>query len=51
MGITLHPICGMQVGIELTEADVNNIRISYLLIDIFILRIQCAWYKDLDKEV
>ena len=51
MGVTLHPICGMQVGIELTDAEVNNIRISYILIDIFILRIQLAWYKDLDGEI
>lgn len=46
MTVTLHTICGMQVGIELTEAQVNEYIVSYILIDLLIFRIQCAWYKE-----
>lgn len=42
---TLQPICGVQVGIEWTEAEVNDEVISYILIDLLILRIQIAWFK------
>ena len=42
---TLQPICGVQVGIEWTEAEVNDEIISYILIDLLILRIQIAWFK------
>ena len=42
---TIQPICGVQVGFELTEAEVNDQEIGYVLIDLFILRIQIAWYK------
>jgi len=42
---TLQFICGMQVGIEFTEAEVNDQLISYCLIDLLILRIQIAWFK------
>ena len=47
MAITFHPICGMQVGIEFTDSTVNEYEVSYILIDLLILRIQCAWYKNL----
>ena len=43
---TLQFICGMQVGIEFTEAEVNDQLISYCLIDLLILRIQIAWFKE-----
>lgn len=43
---TLQFICGMQVGIEFTEAEVNDQVISYCLIDLLILRIQIAWFKE-----
>jgi len=43
---TLQPICGVQIGIEFTEAEVNGSTISYCLIDILILRIQIAWFKE-----
>lgn len=42
---TFNPICGCQLGFELYEQEVNGQDISYLLIDLFILRIQFAWYK------
>lgn len=42
---TLQPICGIQLGIEWTEAEVNDEVISYILIDLLILRIQIAWFK------
>jgi hypothetical protein len=45
MTITFSPIMGMQVGFELTESIVNDERIGYCLIDIFILRIQLAWFQ------
>ena len=43
---TLQPICGVQLGIEFTEAEVNDQVISYCLIDLLILRIQIAWFKE-----
>jgi hypothetical protein len=43
---TLQPICGVQLGIELTEAEVEDKVISYILIDLLILRIQIAWFKE-----
>ena len=46
MSITLSPICGVLVGIELTEGEINEKRIGYFLIDLFIVRIQCAWLQD-----
>lgn len=42
---TLQPICGIQLGIEWTEAEVNDEVISYILIDLLILRILIAWFK------
>jgi hypothetical protein len=46
MSITLSPICGVQFGIELTEGVINEKKIGYLLIDLFILRVQCAWFQE-----
>lgn len=42
---TIQPICGVQLGIELTEGEVEGQAIGYCLIDILIIRIQLAWYK------
>jgi hypothetical protein len=42
---TIQPICGVQLGFELTEAEVDDQEIGYVLIDLLILRIQIAWYK------
>ena len=36
----------VQLGIEFTEAEVNDQVISYCLIDLLILRIQVAWFKE-----
>jgi len=44
MTISIGPICGVQVGVELTEGQIDDKRIGYFLIDVFILRIQCAWF-------
>ena len=46
MSVSLSPICGVQVGIELTEGVINEKKIGYLLIDLFILRVQCAWFQE-----
>ena len=43
---TLQLICGMQVGIEFTEAEVNDQLIGYSLIDLLIVRVQIAWFKE-----
>lgn len=45
MGITVHTICGFQIGLEFTDNEVNGIPVGYLLVDIGIVRIQFAWYK------
>lgn len=46
MSISLSPICGVQFGIELTDGEINGKKIGYLLIDLFILRVQCAWFQE-----
>ena len=43
---TLQLICGMQVGIEFTEAEVNDQMIGYCLIDLLLVRVQIAWFKE-----
>lgn len=43
---TIQPICGVQLGFELTEAEIDEHEIGYVLIDLLILRIQIAWYKN-----
>lgn len=45
MGISIYTICGFQVGLELTENEVNGIPVGYLLLDLGIIRIQFAWYQ------
>jgi len=39
-----YPILGVHVGFEFTDAIVDDVPVSYLLIDLFVIRIQCAWY-------
>lgn len=46
MVTTLQLICGMQVGIEFTEAEVDDKVISYCLIDLLLVRLQIAWFKE-----
>jgi hypothetical protein len=43
---TVSTICGMQVGIEHFYQKVEDVTVGYLLIDIFIIRIQFAWYVE-----
>jgi len=43
---TLQPICGVQIGVEFTEAEIDGKIISYCLIDLLILRIKVAWFKE-----
>tara|TARA_R110001606_G_scaffold379657_1_gene539805 strand:+ start:302 stop:448 length:147 start_codon:yes stop_codon:yes gene_type:complete len=43
--VNVLPIMGVHVGFELYEQGLEDTIISYLLIDIFVLRIQFAWYK------
>ena len=45
MNITMNPILGIQLGFELYDGEAEGNEISYLLVDIFIIRIQFAWYK------
>jgi|TARA_R110000824_G_scaffold169931_1_gene347104 hypothetical protein len=45
MNITMNPILGIQLGFELYDAEVQGHEIGYLLVDIFVIRIQFAWYK------
>ena len=45
MAITAYPIMGVQFGFEFTEQLVDDNEVSYLLIDLFIIRLQIAWYK------
>lgn len=42
---TIQPICGVQVGVEFYDQEIEGMEIGYFLIDIFIIRIQLAWYK------
>ena len=46
MIVTLQPICGVQLGIEFTEAEVEGHLIGYCLIDLLIIRVQLAWYRE-----
>ena len=45
MAITAYPIMGVQFGFEFTSNEVDGNELDYLLIDIFIIRVQIAWYK------
>jgi|TARA_R110000824_G_scaffold297205_2_gene485431 hypothetical protein len=46
MRVTLQPIMGVQLGFELYDSERDGNQIGYLLIDLFIARIQIAWYKN-----
>ena len=46
MRFSIYPILGVHVGFEFTDALMDNQPVSYLLIDLFIIRIQCAWYPE-----
>jgi hypothetical protein len=46
MDIRLLPIMGIHIGFEFYEAEHNNDDIQYLLVDLLILRIQIAWWKE-----
>jgi|TARA_R110001592_G_scaffold70478_3_gene215924 hypothetical protein len=51
MNVTLQPIIGCQVGIEFYEQLVTlptkeEIKVGYVLIDLFFLRIQIAYYLE-----
>jgi hypothetical protein len=44
MRLTIYPILGVHLGFEFTDGVINDQPISYLLIDLFIIRCQFAWY-------
>jgi len=44
MRLTIYPILGVHLGFEFTDGVIDNEPISYLLIDLFIIRCQFAWY-------
>jgi len=44
MTVTVTTICGVQLGIELTDGFIEDKHIGYCLVDLFIIRIQFAWY-------
>ena len=46
MRITIQPIMGVHLGFELYDSERDGNQIGYLLIDLFIARIQIAWYKN-----
>jgi hypothetical protein len=46
MNVTVNPIMGIHLGFEFYDSVVNDDQIGYLLIDIFVIRIQIAWYKE-----
>lgn len=41
-----YPILGVHLGFEFTDGVVEGNPISYLLIDLFIVRLQFAWYPE-----
>jgi len=43
---TFSTICGVQLGIEHFYQQVEDVTVGYFLIDIFIIRIQFAWYSE-----
>tara|TARA_R110002012_G_scaffold15718_1_gene62058 strand:- start:1927 stop:2067 length:141 start_codon:yes stop_codon:yes gene_type:complete len=45
MKITIAPIMGFQIGFEFCDGEIDNHEIGYFLLDMFIVRIQFAWYK------
>ena len=46
MKITISPIMGVHLGFEFYDGEVEGNEIGYLLIDIFVCRVQLAWYKE-----
>lgn len=38
------PIMGVQVGFEFYEQEHKGNRVNYFLLDLFIMRVQFAWY-------
>ena len=46
MKFNYYPILGVHLGFEFTNGVVENNLISYLLIDLFIVRLQFAWYPE-----
>jgi len=46
MRIRLFPIMGVHIGFELYDSEIEGNEVGYLLIDIFIVRVQIAWYKN-----
>jgi hypothetical protein len=51
MNVTFQPIIGCQVGIEFYEQLVTlptdeDVKVGYVLIDLFFLRIQIAYYLE-----
>jgi hypothetical protein len=44
MRLTIYPILGVHLGFEFTDGVANDEAVSYLLIDLFIVRFQFAWY-------
>lgn len=49
MVVTFAPICGMHLGFELYDQEIEDIKVSYLLIDLFILRIQLSSAKEIEQ--
>ena len=46
MKFSIYPILGIHLGFEFTDAIHDNQPISYLLIDLFIVRCQIGWYPE-----
>ena len=44
---TFYPICGVRLGFQLTEGETPEGKlVSIALLDVFIITIQFAWYKE-----
>ena len=46
MRFSIYPILGIHLGFEFTDGVVEGTPISYLLIDLFIVRCQIGWYPE-----
>lgn len=46
MRITMQPIMGIHLGFEFYDSEIEGNEVGYLLIDLLIVRVQVAWYKN-----
>ena len=44
MRFSYYPILGVHVGFEFTNGVIDREQVEYLLVDLFVVRLQFAWY-------